>query len=440
MGFLLENIDVNGQMMRFSPFLMLINVAVFFCFIFSYFKMYKGTGKVIDYWYFISLQFFIIPIVIMYPFSSSSGNIIATGGAYYTLEPYVNTAYMISLVGYFSFVIGGGVAGKNAIKIKFFERCYTPLKDTFNLAVFSFFLLLMFAIFFAFQFYTGNFQNPRLFFMEHPIYRPIYNFVVSYFKVMVVILGAFCVDSKNKKWALVLAVICLLGVSLGTRSSIIDSICYIAFLFFISSGKKIKFWHAVLFTAFVFIAVFALEIVRSGHSSGVFYNIIYGNTFSDVRDFAWILSYWDFKYIHGRTYISGIISFIPSSMSDYREIWAISRYTNKFVGFDSLVHPGLRPGKFGEPFFNFGIIGVILLGGGLGYCLKRVSNEINVIIKSTVEGKALRIFLTTLPFQFVSMFCLTSGFFEFYVLVLVILCMVIFYYFSRKIMYMAIER
>lgn len=429
-----SNADFLNQTMRFNSFLMIVNFIVIAGFSFSYIKMYKKTGRVIDYWNFVSIQFFIIPVFLMYPFSASSGNIIATGNAYYKLEPYVNIAYVINLVGYVSFLIGGDFAGTKSFKISdnligFFEA----LNNRFVIVSFSMLLVVLVILFIFFQFMTGNIGDPRSFFMSHNKYRPVYNFIISYFKIIVVLLGAFFIDKREKFSIFLLAVILCLGVALGTRSSLLDSICYVFFMFFMVSGKKVNMWHAAVFAFFMVVAVLMLGALRSGHLDKILANLIYGNTFSDTRDFAWILSYWDFDYVYGKTYLSGLISFIPSSVSDYREFWAISRYTNRFVGFDSLVHPGLRSGKFGEPFFNFGFIGVSFLGVVLGYVLKKTSNGINNIVDGSENKKAVKIFILTIPFQFVSMFCLTSGFFELYVFAVVILGMIIFYWAARKI-------
>jgi hypothetical protein len=46
------------------------------------------------------------------------------------------------------------------------------------------------------------------------------------------------------------------------------------------------------------------------------------------------------------------------------------------VGFDAQVHPGLRPGSFGEGFRNFGIFGVVGVGFLLGIITRRVDIDV----------------------------------------------------------------
>lgn len=432
MSEIFQNENFFNGFLRFNPYFMLMNLAVLLLFTYSYIKMYKEKGRVIDYWHFISLQFFVIPVFLMYPFNASPGNIMSAGSTYFIIEPFVNFAYLITMVGYFSFLLGGSIAGSHVLRLNPARKLEVGLGNNFTVLLFSIGLVVLLMIFILFQYYSKNIFDPRAFFMEYPKYRPIYNFLLSCFKAIVIILGMLYIDKRKRSYLTVLALVCFLGFSLGTRGSVIDPICFMFFVFFIISGGKIKIWHTALFSVAVIIVIVLLGALREGSVDRIFAGIVYGNTFSDTRDFAWVLSHWNFDYVYGKTYFSGIISFIPSSMSEYREVWSISRYTNKFVGFNSFIHPGLRTGKFGEPFFNFGILGVSLMGVCLGFVLKRTSNSIDGIVESFIEGKARKIFIETIPFQLVSMFCLTSGFFEFYVLALVVICMSAIFRIIRK--------
>ena len=104
--------------------------------------------------------------------------------------------------------------------------------------------------------------------------------------------------------------------------------------------------------------------------------LFYGNHLSDTRDFAWVLAFWDGDYVLGKTYLAGLFSFIPRFLSEFRQEWALSLYTNRLVGFDPSLHAGLRPGLFGEVYFNFSLIGVFCLGLILGYFLRYADSEL----------------------------------------------------------------
>ena len=159
----------------------------------------------------------------------------------------------------------------------------------------------------------------------------------------------------------------------------------------------------------------------------------YGNSFSDLRDFSWVLSAWDGVYLNGKTYLSAFISFVPSALSSFRAQWGIGKVTAVLAGFDPLEHPGLRPGMFGESYLNFGITGVMFIGTILGYSyryidykIKKAANTTDFIIAFSAPMSC--IFITNLP--------ITPGFFNLYFMLLIFLLLfvvrVIIYYVIKK--------
>jgi hypothetical protein len=103
---------------------------------------------------------------------------------------------------------------------------------------------------------------------------------------------------------------------------------------------------------------------------------VYGNNFSDLRDFSWLLAFWDGDWFGGRTQLAGILGFVPAVLSPFRTDWGWGRVSVELVGIGFRdtpgVHPGLRPGAFGEPYMNFGLPGVIVGGLALGYAVARL--------------------------------------------------------------------
>jgi hypothetical protein len=132
----------------------------------------------------------------------------------------------------------------------------------------------------------------------------------------------------------------------------------------------------------VLLFVFYVGDVREGQYSllltaanfGVLF--FYGNNFSDLRDFAWMLAFWDGEWLAGRTQLAGALGFIPAFLSPFRTEWGWGRVSVEMVGIGFRdtpgLHPGLRPGAFGEPYLNFGLPGVILGGLALGYVCVRL--------------------------------------------------------------------
>ena len=177
------------------------------------------------------------------------------------------------------------------------------------------------------------------------------------------------------------------------------------------------------------ILIFSLNQLRSsgiGTSSPI-EDFLYGNTFSDVRDFALVLSNWNGNYLNGKAYLADLLSFLPTSISEYRFVWNFGRYTVRLAGYDELVHPGFRLGQFGEPFFNFGVLGVVIFGFIGGYLMSFVNYY---CFKFSSEGKiaeASAVFLASLlfPYLFISI-----GFFQFYVFLVIL---IVFYLYDRCI-------
>jgi hypothetical protein len=100
------NIELFNGIMNFNPILMIINSFLILHFIYSYYNYCFKQGFKLDYWHFNIMISFFIPILIMYPFSASIFNSIATGNNIFYIREYVNYAYIISIVGYISFYIG----------------------------------------------------------------------------------------------------------------------------------------------------------------------------------------------------------------------------------------------------------------------------------------------------------------------------------------------
>jgi hypothetical protein len=133
--------------------------------------------------------------------------------------------------------------------------------------------------------------------------------------------------------------------------------------------------------------------------SGLALNIFYGNSFSDTRDFAVILSFWDGHYFLGKTYLAGLLAFVPRFLSSFRDTWALGVVTATMAGFSPKEHAGLRVGMFGEAFFNFGLLAVVLLGLCTGAATRlvdlRVKQSIAALPESGVRAYSYFVILYT---------------------------------------------
>jgi len=137
-------------------------------------------------------------------------------------------------------------------------------------------------------------------------------------------------------------------------------------------------------------------------TSEVLMRLFYGNELSDLRDFAWVLSGIGDDLLYGKTYLVGILSFIPSSILEYRNTWGYGAVTAAAGNLDHTTHPGLRMTIFGEAYINFGIFGVVLLGLFSGYVLRKVDLRIKYFISRRLGAKA--VFAASIPYAFVPFF------------------------------------
>jgi hypothetical protein len=104
--------------------------------------------------------------------------------------------------------------------------------------------------------------------------------------------------------------------------------------------------------------------------------LVYGNNFSDLRDFAWVDARWDHNLWIGKTYLAALTAFVPRFASEFRDAWGTGAATAIALGLDPHVHPGVRPGSFGESYFNFGLPGVVMVGLAMGVIFRRVDIDV----------------------------------------------------------------
>ena len=143
--------------------------------------------------------------------------------------------------------------------------------------------------------------------------------------------------------------------------------------------------------------------------------LFYGTNLSDLRDFAWVYSGWDHVFWGGKTYLVAFMSFVPRFASQFRETWGLGPMTSAAAGFDPQLFTGLRPGVFGEGFFNFGLTGVIAIGLMLGVTARYV----DMVTKQELgppHPSTMKAFAATSLGIVTSCLAVTAGFSTLYVL------------------------
>jgi hypothetical protein len=131
----------------------------------------------------------------------------------------------------------------------------------------------------------------------------------------------------------------------------------------------------------IMIALYLGNVRGGNYSLSAFFSLLvavllFGNTFSDLRDFGWVYAFWDHKFWIGKTYLAALTAFVPRFASEFRDKWGTGAATAITLGLDPHVHPGVRPGAFGESYFNFGLSGVVIVGLAIGVIFRRVDIDV----------------------------------------------------------------
>lgn len=195
-----------------------------------------------------------------------------------------------------------------------------------------------------------------------------------------------------------------------------------------SSSRKLIFALLIIFVVAVI-----WQFIRNGRFGNItilsiFDEIINGNTFSDFRDGAYILKGFERKtngsFLFGKTYLAAIISFIPSSISSFRQTWSWGRYTTYGL-FGYIYHFGLRGGNAMEAYINFGWLGVVVMCSLQGYFAGMVENifyELFIINTREITGKEY--FLADVFSVMYGVICISSGAYNVYAILVLIFAMI----------------
>jgi len=397
-----------------------------------YFDCYR-KGYKIDFWH--AQLFFacILPNMLLLPFAKNDLNVIVLGRE--DLEAVVvvlPAIFMITLLGYFAFLVGGIVwrlqlgvgARKTAIQVlAIVPRCSLMLMSSKSvlvlqtLACFSLQVLIL-SVYFS---QRGFAFDLRSFTLANPSWRPVALLASNYS----VIIASHCLARYiDKKERILLACTLLLTFGLlffGARSNLLSIYFGVFLCFLVKLRGRISLFRIVSVMAVIVTAGFYLGGLRSGQYSpteffaSFAFLILYGNTFSDLRDFAWIYSAWDHISWAGRTYLAALMSFVPRVISPFRDTWSLGVVTASMVGFDPQQHPGLRPGAFGEAFFNFGLFGVLAVGLMLGIVARRVDIDVKRAF-APPRPSMMKAFASTMLIGVAGYISVSSGFSGLYVL------------------------
>ena len=381
-------------------------LAVYFIlqYFWSYYRTCYRKGYKIDFWH-----FWLFPLMFavhgMLPFARSPLNVLALGPALTVhMLPWVDTAYLISAFGYTFVLLGGQLwrlklgAGVRRMSLHLLAQPARLVMVMFRsrrlVLVVGLANFLAMAALVAYYFKVSGFGfNLRGLMLVEPALRPVANFT-GFIALQV---GAIAITRavlyRERSMLLLFVMLATASIFYGSRSMITGMISSLVLVWMIKLRHRLRLWAVALSLYGVLIFAFMMDAARAGSFSlgrvlgNLGINIAFGNTFSDTRDFAIILSFWNGQFFHGLTYLAALMAFIPRFLSPFRDKWAIGVVTATMAGFSPTEHPGLRIGSFGEAYMNFGLIGVALTGLFIGYSIRLA----DLLIKDALQKKETEI-------------------------------------------------
>ncbi len=409
-----------------------LDLAAIALFAISYYRNCYRRGYRIDFWHAELFLLSVFPNMIMLPFARSELNIIVLGRDLDAVIAAVPTVFLITLLGYFAILLGGkfwrlraglGFHKTIAQVLDIVPRCSMMLMSSrtvlaFQAAIGLILQLLILSLYFS---ANGFAFDLRAYTFENPTLRPVALIISNYSIVIASHCLARYMDTKERILLMcTLALTCGL-VFFGARGNLAAIYMSVLLCYFVQRRNQISLLRMAAVTGAIVVVGFYLASLRAGSYSmagffGTFIDMVfYGNTFSDLRDFAWVYSAWDHVFWGGKTYLAAVLSFVPRFASHFRDTWALGAMTAATAGFDPEVHPGLRPGIFGEGFFNFGLPGAIAVGLMLGIVLRRVDLEVKHAL-SSAQPSMMQAFSSTMLLGVASTFAVTAGFSGLYTL------------------------
>ena len=414
-------------------FLYIIDLCAIAVFCFSYYWNCYRKGYRIDIWH---VQLFLICVLvnqIMLPFSLSELNVVVTGSDTDAVIAAVPHVFLVAILGYVMVLAGGALWRLNlgigfrqvaSSLLEVIPRCSRMVMSSKTLLICHTALCILLQIsILGFYFAKNGFGfDLRAFTFADPSLRPVALVISNYSIIVGSHSFARYMEKKEPSLLLCTALLTVGMVFFGARANILAIYFNVMLCYFVLRGRRVGIFRLAVLGIGGILAALYLGSLRAGEYSlstfatSLVVQIFFGDTFSDLRDFAWVYSAWDGVLWMGKTYLAALMSFIPRWISPFRDTWSLGVQTASIVGFDPNVHPGLRPGYFGESYFNFGYIGVMAIGLLIGVVTMRV----DIGVKRSLAGpkpSMMKAFSYTVLLGVMSAFAVTAGASGLYILV-----------------------
>lgn len=353
--------------------------------------------------------------------------------------PYLYKSITINFLGFIIFLLSDMYFEQKKHKKIVFKNVDVIIQNTVIYDVMCLIATIFFVIYLYIVFKYNNgfplFNGGRGFYYNSGILSYIYQATGTVINILGLYFGLYFIN--NNKSFLFFVLSAFFSISTGTRAAFFLEIIYpIILVVLYKKYKKINFFMIlkVVIAAFLLV-VFGLfiDFIRNGNNDSVFSTLqsfLYGNTFCDIRDGAYLFygyeNNFDSKILFGKTYLAGLISFIPSYLSKFRLKWSWGRFST--IGLFNGTwenHFGFRGGSSFEAYVNFRMPGVILFSILNGYFLaimeESFSDNIYNKIKSGNKINVNSVFYAKFISGLSGFITISSGATTFYTLIVFVL-------------------
>lgn len=367
-----------------------------------------------------------LPVCFMLPFAASDLNALTLGDYAFEAQPYVAQAFHLGVLGAALFPVGFMLARWTRIPLPGLGLVFRSLNGTWitstGATIGALVSVIFLGLFVALGFEPFNARTSALLQRQ---YLPIYNFFAVFVQFMTLCILAQLYVSRSRAAIWYLLVVAFGGVFTGARGAFL----FFAFQYFILYIIVTRYRKVLPVVAGV--VLFAvLAIYMGGWRFGEFgateisrlpFLLFYGNNFSDLRDFAWILSRWDGELLGGKTLLAGFLTGLPV-MQEFRDTYSWGKWSIETAfGSPDAAHPGLRGIFYAEWYFNFGVAGLCLSAITFGFIVGRLSDFIERGIATGSRRVAMVAAIAAFVYwMIISNFLGSAAFFTFHVLVAVV--------------------
>lgn len=368
-----------------------------------------------------------LPIFFMLPFVYSDFNFAALDRYWWKAEPFIAESFLQGVLGVVFTGIGYGLSYKIRLPLPGLPMVYRSISRAWvssaGMIVGCCLILAFLLLFVALGMQPFNARGSAI--LDRQL-LPIYNFFQVTTEFLTLCAFTYFYTTRRFAGLACILVLAFAGTFTGARGPFLFFALQFFVLYAIVTQMQ-RIGKALLLLTLL--AVFA--VYMSGWRYGNFalsnllrtpFLLLYGNNFSDLRDYALTLSGWDGQLLWGKTFLAGFLTGLPG-FSDFRGQYSWGFWVlQTALGFIMQGHPGMRPILYGEWYVNFGYSGLCIAGLFYGFLVGRLAAFTRAGIATRNKREAIVAAVSAMTYWMIASNFLQSGsFFIFHVLVILII-------------------